>query len=342
MIEFPNTASANSTRVLVTGATGALGPRVVEALYGAGYPVRVFAQDPPQKGELPDNIDVRTGDINNFDDILQAFEGIQIIVHMAAILHIVNPSPYQILAYKTVNVEGTRNVVEAAIEAGARRLLFFSTIAVYGSSHGSLVTEETSPRPDNHYAESKLHAERIVLGARLPGERPFGTVLRLAAVYGSRVKGNYRRLVQALANKKFVPLGYGRNRRTLIYDKDVGNSLLSILKTPNSIGKLYNVTDGQTHTLSEIIRTICEALGRKPPRIHLPVGPLRVGAGIVDKVAKFLSFGTPGFINGLNKYLEDLAVDGKRIQEETGFTPKYDLISGWKETVAEMRAKGEL
>jgi UDP-glucose 4-epimerase len=342
MHDFLTTKSEDNSRVLVTGATGALGPRVVEALYQSGYSVRVLALDPPGPEALGPSIDFRIGDINNSKDMHSAVKGVHYVLHMAAILHIMNPTRDQIPIYKLVNVDGTRNVVETALEADVKRLIFFSTIAVYGDSASSVLNEDSPPRPDTLYAQSKRQAEQIVLGACLPDGRPFGTVLRLAAVYGSRVKGNYRSLVQALAKKRFIPLGLGTNRRTLIYDKDVGNAVLALLANPNTAGKIFNVTDGEIHSLSDIIQAICDALGRRAPQIHLPISPLCTGAEIVDQGAKVLGLRVRGLRGALDKYTEDMAVDGRRIQDETGFRPKYDLLSGWKETIEEMRARGEL
>jgi len=342
MDDLLTTTTGDNPRVLVTGATGALGPRVVEALDRSGYAVRVLALDPPEPGVFEPSIDVRIGDINSLIDVRSAVKDVHLIVHMAAKLHVVNPTRDQVRLYQLVNVDGTKNVVAAALEAGVRRLIYFSTIAVYGHSDGNVLDEDSLLKPDTPYAESKLQAELIVLRACLPDGRPFGTILRLAAVYGSRVKGNYRRLVQALAKRRFVAPGPGINRRTLIYDRDVGNAVMAVLENPNTVGKVYNVTDGEIYPLSDIIKTACEALGRKPPRMRLPMAPLRAGANIMDKGATLLGFRPPGFKSALVKYTEDLAVDGHRIQKEIGFKPKYNLLSGWKETIEEMRIWGEL
>jgi len=327
---------------LVTGATGTLGPRVVAALHQSGYSVRVLALDPPGPGVFDSSIDLRIGDINNSKDMHSAVKGVHCVLHMAAVLHILKPSRDQIPLYKLVNIDGTRNVVASALEADVKRLVFFSTIAVYGDSAGSVLNEDATPMPKTLYAQSKRQAEQIVLGACLPDGRPFGTVLRLAAVYGSRVKGNYRRLLQALVKKRFIPIGPGTNRRTLIYDKDVANAVLAVLTNPNAAGKVFNVTDGEIYSLSDIIKTICHALGRRSPRMRLPVAPLRTCGEIADKGARLLGLRFPSFKLAFDKYTEDMAVDGHRIQDEIGFRPKYDLLSGWKETIEEMRARGDL
>jgi nucleoside-diphosphate-sugar epimerase len=90
-----------------------------------------------------------------------------------------------------------------------------------------------------------------------------GTVLRLRAVYSSRIKGNYERLTHALARNRFIPIGNGLNRRTLVYDKDVSGAAVLAVSHPAAVGRVFNVTDGEFHTLNEIIEFICSALGRK-------------------------------------------------------------------------------
>ena len=326
----------------MTGATGALGPRVVEVLQHSGYPVRVLALDPPEPKMFSQSTDFRLGDINDERTVRIAVSGVTAIIHMAAMLHINTPSPEQLSLYKLINIDGTALVAQAAIEASVQRVVFFSTIAVYGHGDGRMLDENTRPHPDTAYAETKLCAERLILDAQRLDGKPLGTVLRFAAVYGSRVKGNYRRLLQALARKQFIPIGPGTNRRTLIYDKDVANAALAVLTNPNAAGKVFNVTDGEKYSLRDIIKTICDALGRRPPRMYLPVAPLRTGAEIVDKGARLFGLGVHGFRGALDKYTEDMAVDGNRIQEEIGFRPKYDLLSGWKETIEEMRERGDL
>ena len=118
---------------------------------------------------------------------------------MAALLHIVNPPPEMREKYERVNIGGTATVVEAAIKAGVKRVVLFSTIAVYGPSDGSVLNEMSPTHPDTFYAQTKCAAEQIVLNARGADGQPLGTVLRLGAVYGPRIKGNYERLTRALA-----------------------------------------------------------------------------------------------------------------------------------------------
>ncbi len=330
------------SRVLVTGATGALGPSIVAALHQGGYAVRTLALGSAPADLLPAAVERYTGDITDRSTVEAAVEGVEAVVHMAALLHVLNPSSALRSQYERINVQGTRNVVDAARRAGVRRLVFFSTIAVYGPGHGRLLDETTSPCPDSFYAQTKLAAEPFVLDALGADRRPIGVVLRLAAVYGARIKGNYQRLVQALARHRFVPIGRGENRRTLIYDHDVARAVLVALQHPAAAGRLYNLTDGQVYPLQAIIRAICVALGQPAPRLRLPGTPTRLAAGLVEDLAHLLQRPVPIGRATIDKYLEDVAVDGRRICTELGFQPAYNLATGWQATIRAMREHGDL
>ena len=327
----------SNTLVLVTGATGAVGPYVVHTLNREGFRIRTFSADVPFSGMLRENTEVMIGDVTDRIAVRAAMQGMDAVVHLAALLHIANPPAEMNEKYEYVNVRGTETVVKEAVKAGVKRIVFFSTIAVYGSSNGQVLNEQSPVHPDTVYAQTKLTAEQIVMDARDKNNQPVGTVLRLGAVYGSRVKGNYERLVHALACHRFVPIGNGLNRRTLIYDQDVARAALLAVTHPAAAGRIFNVTDGRFHTLSEIIQAICSALGRKPPRLSMPLMPVRAAAGLFEMGCGFLKVKPLVTKAMIDKYTEDIAVEGKLIQQELGFVPQYDLQTGWEETIRQLR-----
>lgn len=329
-------------RALVTGATGALGPSVVAELRAAGFQVRTLSLDEPGPGVLPGDVERVVGDINDATAVAAAVESCEVVVHMAALLHVFESTPEMHRQYELVNVAGTAVVVAKAAKAHVGRVVLFSTIAVYGHSGADPITEDSPARPETMYAESKLASEQVVLAARRADGRPLGTVLRLAAAYGPRVKGNYLRLLRSLAHRRFVSLGRGGNRRTLVYDADVARAAVVAARDSSAAGCVFNVTDGRVHTVRGVIEAMCAALGRRPPRFSVPVGPARVAAGLVEKVAGTVGVKAPVTRSAIDKFTEDVAVDGSRFQRELGFRPAYDLERGWRETVATMRRAGEL
>ena len=327
--------------ILATGATGAIGPRVVYALYHAGCRIRTFSVDVPASGMFPPQVEVVIGDVTDKTAVQSAIQGVDAVIHLAGLLHIVNPPPEMREKYERVNVGGTAMVVDAVINAGVTRVVLFSTIAVYGASHGCILNEQSHTQPDTFYAQTKLAAEQIVLNAKDTNGHHVGAVLRLGAVYGSRIKGNYERLTHALARHRFIPIGNGLNRRTLVYDKDVGRAAALAVSHPAAAGRVFNVTDGAFHTLNEIIESICSALGRKPPRLSLPVGPTRAFVGFIEKGSHAIGLKSPVTPEMIDKYTEDIAVDGSLIQKELGFMPQYDLKAGWVETIREIKCDKE-
>ncbi len=327
---------------LVTGATGAVGPRVVEALDEAGYSVRILSRRRVATGLLPDEVEVCPGDVTDSSAVRSAMEGVEAVLHLAGLLHVVNAPASLRGEYERINVGGTAIMVEAAARAGVKRFVFFSTIAVYGRTSARILAESASPRPDNDYARTKLAAEQVVLAARGADDRPIGTVLRFGAVYGSRIKGNYERLVRSLACGRFIPIGDGGNRRTLIYDRDAAGAAVTAVHHPVAAGRVYNVSDGRYHALSDIIGAICAALGRKPPRVSLPVGMVRFAAGILEDAGRLVHIESPVTRSTIDKYTEDVAIDCRLIERELGFIPQFDLATGWRETVREMRLSGDL
>ncbi len=194
---------------LVTGATGAIGPGVVAAI-ARTHDVRTLSRRSPDPGLFPTAVAPFVGDVADPGAVRRAAHGADVIVHLAALLHIVDPPPAMRSEYQRVNVGGTAAVLDAARAEGIARVVLMSTIAVYGYAGQKLLDEDSPTLPDTFYGETKLAAERLALASRRADGAPMATVLRSAAVYGPRVKGNYQRLVTALARRRFVPIGRGR------------------------------------------------------------------------------------------------------------------------------------
>ena len=314
---------------LVTGATGAVGPSLVRRLVGAGYRVRVLARNLPEPGLFPDKVEFVKGDITCEGPLLEeAAAGAELVFHLAALLHVNNPAPSMREEYERINVQGTRRLVEAACKAGVRRMIFFSTINVYGPTPPGQIFDEDAPlRPADDYSASKARGEEAVFSGME------AVVLRLAAVYGPRLKGNYRTMAAALRRRLFYPVGSGKNRRTLVYVDDVAAAALLAAAHPEAAGKIFNVTDGEVHTLREIIAAICSAQGRRYPLISLPYSTVLAGAGMIEDVFKLFCLRPPLSRALVNKMVEEAAVSGDRMQGELGFRPEYDLERGWKLTL---------
>ncbi len=334
--------TAESRRILITGASGAVGPSVVLAFHAAGFRVRTFSLDAPESGLFPPDVETIIGDIGDRAAVSAAMQGVDGVVHMAALLHRDDPPPALRSAYERINVDGTASVVSAGLRERVGRILFFSTIAVYGPGNGNILTEESPPHPTGFYSRTKRDAEKIVLGAHDADGRPLGTVLRLGAVYGPRIKGHYRQLIGSLSRGRFVFVGDGNNRRTLVQEKDVAAAAVLAMEHPGTAGLVLNVTDGAFHTVREMIVVLSGLLGRRVPRVSLPVAWARAAAGALEFGARRLGKEPPVTRAMIDTLIEDVAVSGDRFIGELGFAPGSDLEPGWAEVLEGLRRTGSL
>ena len=308
---------------LVTGANGILGRLLVDRLASDGNRVRAFVRSSsPELGNHP-RIDLIHGDIRDAGDVRRATEGVDVVFHLAALVHAGSRNVRPFSDYSEVNVGGTTNIV-TAVEGRAARVVFFSTINVYGPGHGNLVDETAECRPDGAYAVTKRNAELVV--QRL-GDRAI--ILRLAAVFGRSMKGNYPRLVRSIRRGRFVRIGSGSNRKTVANDNDVVQAAILAAFAPAAGGHVYNVTDGATHTIDEIIDAIAAACDVAPPRLRIPAALARLGARGLDAFTRAMAR-PAGALGAVEKYLEDVAVSGGKIQQHLGFQPAVDLWTGWR------------
>jgi UDP-glucose 4-epimerase len=147
------------------------------------------------------------------------------------------------------------------------------------------------------------------------------------------VKANYARLARSIARRRFVPIGPGENRRTLVHEADVAEAAALATAHPAAAGRVYNVTDGGVHRLAEILEAIAAASGRRLPPVCVPTRAARAAAAVVDGVLGLVGHGARvGPM--IAKYREEVVVRGERIERELGFRPRFDLASGWRDAIA--------
>lgn len=305
--------------VFVTGATGVVGPVLVRQLLDAGHTVRALVRTPA--AALPVGADAVVGDLSDADALRRGVEGASAVIHLAALLHINGPAAEMAGRYREVNVEGTQRLAGVAREAGAERFVFASTINVYGPSRGRAPwTETDAPQPDTLYGETKRDAEALVRVF------PEGVVLRLAAVYGPGMKGNYPSLMRLLRRGVRVLPGDGANRRTLVHVGDAAQAFVAGLTAPPGT---YNVTDGRVHRFDAVARSLQEAAGRRPGVRYVPAGLVRGALRVPEALARLAGRRFPGPLL-LDKMVEDVAVSGDAYIEASSYAPRMQrLAEGW-------------
>lgn len=315
--------TATPKKILVTGATGAIAPQLVRELVNQNHQVKVLVRNAPPKNLLPGETQIIIGDLTNEKSLKSAAENAEWIFHFAAKLHINNPNDKLKTEYEAINVTATKNLIELS-RATCEKFVFASTINVYGTSEkGGIFDENSELNPHGIYAASKASAEKFVLAEK------GGVVLRLAAVYGKRMKGNFPRLARAIKKGRFVFIGAGDNRRTLVHELDVVRAAILCAENNEANGQIYDVTDGKIHTLAEIVAAIAAAQNKKLPKIHLPLALIKPAVNIGDTLTKLIGKNLD-LKNILAKINEDMAVSGAKLQRDLEFKPQFDLQKGWQ------------
>ena len=233
-------------KILVTGATGKVGSRLVKRLAERGDHVRALVRDVKRAASLrEDRVELVPGDLLDVNSLAGAVQGVDAVVHCAAFFRGATPEQAQ-----AVNDMGTQHLASAARAASTKRFVFTSTGLVYGPSEGRSVREDDPCAPIDAYPLSKLAAERFLLALEGLDVR----VLRLPFVYGD---GD-------LHIAEAVPMmrGFPRTQRmSIAHHADVAQAVARVLDAPSPTHRIYNVVDDEAPDLA----TLFASVGAPPP-----------------------------------------------------------------------------
>ncbi len=321
--------------VLVTGASGFLGKHVCAALLRQGVAVRGLVRR-PDASLAPGVVAQAARGLDDRDALRKAVQGVEGVIHLAARVH-QSADPGDEAAHRAVNLEGTRNLLDASAGANVKAFVFFSSVKVMGESSEAPWTERDVPAPASAYGVTKLEAEAAV---RAAAERRgiHGPILRLPLVYGPGMAANALRLFQGVDRGTPVPLGSVRNRRSFLF---VGNLIaaLTAVLTHEGGNDVFFVSDGQDLSTPELIRAIARALNRPARLIPVPVGVLRAAGHVGDLVARAVSF--PLTTSAVDRLVGSLAVDITKIRSRAAYAPPFSVEEGLRVTAEWYRSRAQ-
>lgn len=312
--------------ILLTGASGVLGPVVAAHLRAQGYAVRTLS-----RRELPALPLHVACEITDAAGVARAVDGVEAVVHLAAKLHVENPAASLADEYERVNVEGTRVVGAAARAAGVKRLVYISTVKVYGKAQASPVAETETPAPKTIYAQTKYAGEQAAQGAGLEH-----VILRLSAVYGQQVRGSWAKLISAIRRGLFVPVGDGSNLRTLTYEADVAAAIQLALESDVMANSIYNVSGFEAVTMDAILRSIYGALGRSVPRVRVPKGLATAGVSLAERAFALAGRRSLLPVEAFQQLVESEVYSGAKLRA-LGFAPTLPFDETWRQAIGSER-----
>ncbi len=320
-------------QVLITGATGFLGGALALKLAAQGAHVRALVRSPQKAGFLPPEIERFSGDVTDVETMRRAAEGCAVVFHVAAVFSGVAPQ-------FAVNVDGTRAVVAAAGEAGAKRLVHVSSIATYGFNYPHDVTEDMPLAPGAMpYNVTKAQGEGVV---REIADR-YGlsyTIIRPSMIYGPKA-GLWTEQMFRLASLNPTPwIGDGSGSAYPIYVDDVVDMLILAATHPNAHNQAFNCTPDPSPTWREYLQSYSRLAGHQnwlalPPLLLLALG------GIALLVSPPLSEGRdlPDALQYARRYITFKMTKARDLLD---WQPPTDLPTGIAHCADYLRSIGKL
>lgn len=305
--------------LLVTGATGFVGRAVCEEALARDYMVKRAVR----MGEATAN-DVFVGDINAFTDWNRALQGVDVVVHLAARVHMMEEAEADPLTkFREVNVLGTKNLARQAAAAGVKRLVYISSVKVNGevTTAGQPFTVDHIPAPQDPYGVSKHEAEQVL--RQISGETGLEVVIiRPPLIYGPGVKANFKSLIRWLSCGVPLPLAAAtENRRSLVALDNLVDLILTCLNHPAAVNQTFLVCDGEDVSTVDLLRRMGEALGHPARLFYMPPGLLKFGAAVLSKH------------NIYQRLYGSLQIDMGKTRELLAWAPPISVDEGIKRTV---------
>lgn len=294
---------------LITGASGFIGRRLLQP------GDRALARDGTK---MPGAV---RGDLLDPASLAAACNGIETIFHCAGYAHaFASSDPY---AHWRINFEGTRNLVEAAVDAGVRRFVFLSSVKAMAEPGDECVDEDWPGEPVTPYGKAKRAAEDEVLEA---GAK-YGTHvvnLRLAMVYGRGGRGNLERMARAIQAGWFPPLPETANRRSLVHVQDVVDVMRLVAERPEANGRTYIVADPRAYSGREIYDAIRAVLRAPTLRWSVAAGVLRAAGRLNGRLGEIV-----------DRLIGSACYSPARIERELGWRARIGLDEGLREMLAD-------
>jgi nucleoside-diphosphate-sugar epimerase len=325
-------------RVLVTGANGFVGAALCRKLVERGDRVRGLVRSTSDLSLLEEvPVERVVGDLDDPFSLVDAAQGVEVIYHVAAAV-----SDWGALAYfRRVNVEGTKNVLEAAVQDGVGRFVYVSSAAVHSFIDAQDMDERSPQLPTPFpYCRSKREAEALVLGYHERGEIAV-TIVRPGDVYGPGDRVALLRLSRLLELGLMAHVGQGEKLGAFTYVENLADGLILAGTVEQAAGEVYVITDGVRLTWRTYFEKLTSALEVSRPRIFLSPALMQAAASALEFVYRlFHARHRPPITRYLVTHLsKDFHFSIEKARRELGYEPRVGIdeaverTAGWYRTV---------
>lgn len=312
-------------RILVTGGTGFTGSHLVQRLLGRGHQVVVLDK---QKGLSYEALksagaEIALGSVTDSRFVQEVAADCSVIHHLAAAFREVNVPKS---TYWDVNVNGTRNVLDAALRNGAKKVVYCSTCGVHGDITEPPAAETAPISPADYYQETKYEGEMVVQEFVERGLDV--TILRPAAIYGPGDPERWLMLLKRVAPGRFLMFGDGRVTYHPLYIDNLIDAFELAAESDATGGQTYLIADEHYYTLNDLVHAIGEAIGVNVSILHLPFPPLWAAAVLCEAICAPLRIPPPLFRRRVDWFRQKRAFDISKARRDMGYEPRIDLHTG--------------
>lgn len=292
------------SRVLVTGANGFVGRRVLSACARRGIDKVAATRN---GGHIGETASFASGDLDANTDWTGALSGVTQVIHLAGRAHVLketSSSPAR--AFETANTLATANLAQQAKRAGVSQFVFVSSIAVYpaGIKH---LDGASLPEPQTDYGRSKWLAEKALRA--LESETFTVTILRPPLVYGPGVPARFKQLLGLAASGLPLPMGGVHNSRTMLAVDNLADAIVHVLGRRGSGNRSYLVADDESFSTPELVRILRAPMNRKAGIIWAPPSLVEFGLSLAGRSEEW------------RKLTGTLTVDASGFKKATGWSP---------------------
>jgi dihydroflavonol-4-reductase len=315
----------------VTGGTGFIGSRLVEKLRERGDDVVALVRSREKGAKLEAlGAELVEGDLSSAGALRRGLEGCDAAFHGAAVYKVGIPESEHEAMYDA-NVRGTERVLDSAFQAGVARIVYVSTINVFGNTGGDVVDETFERPPGNYlsyYDETKYLSHQAAV-ERIRKDYPV-VIVQPGGVYGPDDHSEVGNVIEQTRTGKLKALPFGGLGLNLVYVDDVADGIL-LAHDRGRVGESY-VLGGEIATMRDLVQKTAAIAGRKPPKRDLPSGVIKLAAPAGPVVGKLMGF-PPNFrelitaSDGVTYWAKD-----DKARSELGYAPR-DLDTGLRQTL---------
>ena len=326
-------------RVLVTGGTGFTGSHVVRRLLGRGHEVVCLDNQPGLFAEELRELgaEVVIGSVTDADLVRRSSRGVEVVHHLAAAFRQLDV-PQSV--YQQVNVEGTRNVLEAARAEGVRRVVYCSTQGVHGHVTNPPGDEDSPIAPEDYYQQTKYEGELVCSEYSDAGMDI--AIVRPTAIYGPGDPGRFLLLYRMARKGRFLMFGDGETTYHPVYIDNLVVLFELAADRAEARGRTYIGGDDEYLTLNDLVAAVGRAMEIEVDIVHLPFRPLWLAAVACESVCAPLKISPPLFRRRVDWFRQVRAFRIDRARDELGYRPTVGLEEGLKRTFDWYRENGYL